>query len=131
MSRLIGVWRRDQGRRDEMLGRRLEAVDADAEVHGSIVEACIDICTFKLAFCGIQLDSRPIPTARELCPARLRSLDRVIRFDLSWGRLAGQERRLRLEILEILGLLLSRCCGIRGGTCAIVRERLSGRASAS
>lgn len=57
MSRLIGVWRMDQGRRDEMLGRRLEAVDADAEVHGSIVEACIDICTFKLASCGVRFDS--------------------------------------------------------------------------
>lgn len=53
MSRLIGVWRMGQERRDEMLDRRLEAADADAEVHGSIVEACIDIYTFKLAFCVV------------------------------------------------------------------------------
>lgn len=57
MSRLIGVWRMDRGRRDEMLDRRLEAVDADVEVHGSIVEACIDNCTFTLAFCAIKFDS--------------------------------------------------------------------------
>lgn len=39
-----------------MLDRRLEAVDGDVEVHGSIVEACIGICTFKLAFCAVLID---------------------------------------------------------------------------
>lgn len=81
----------DLGQRDGMRDRRLEAVDADAEVHGSNVEACIGIYTFKLAFCAVKFDSRPIPTARELCPARLRSLDWVIRFDIFRARLAGQE----------------------------------------
>lgn len=49
MSRLIGVWRMGLGRRDEMLDRRLEAVDADAEVHGSTVEACTGIWTIQIS----------------------------------------------------------------------------------
>lgn len=81
----------DLGRRDEMLDRRLEAVDGDVEVHGSIVEACTGIYTLKLAFCAVLFDSYPIPTAGELCPARLRSLDWVVRFDHLRARLSAQE----------------------------------------
>lgn len=55
MSRLIGVWRMGQERRDEMLDRRLEAADADAEVHGSIVEACIDIDCEGVVSCATPL----------------------------------------------------------------------------